>query len=86
MWDERSGHGQPVRNSIQAGLRPLLRDLPKSNTGGLRCSRPQAEGACGRECQTEEGGDRKKLVRPAVGREAASHLRRVYGVNQRRVC
>src|SRR6516225_10594027 len=65
--------------------------------GGLR--RAAAEGARGRERQAEEavgrgdarqrhvaGRGRKKMVTPAARREAAVHLRQVYGVSQRRAC
>jgi putative transposase len=61
--------------------------------------RPPAEGARGGERQAEEavgrgdarqrhaaGHGRKKMVRPAARREAASHLGQVYEVSHRRAC
>src|SRR5215475_12988183 len=60
---------------------------------------PAAEGAGGRERQVKEaagrgdarqrdaaGRGRKKMVTPAVRREATAHLCQVHGVSQRRAC
>ena len=58
-----------------------------------------AEGAGGRECEAEEaagradarhGGDEgalvKKVVAPAVKREAVAHLKALFGLSERRAC
>src|SRR5690606_14273468 len=85
---ERSGHHRvlhsfPTRRSSDLGR--LRRQAPEGS-GRRECEAEEAAGGPDAGSGGAEGASVKKMVGPAVKREAVAHLQAVMGLSERRAC